>query len=192
MLLPAGLLHRLNSAQRRALLLHELMHLRRGDHLVRMLELVVGVAFWWLPGIGAIGRHLRACEEACCDAAVTARLPRARRAYAQLLLDVVDFAHPLPRQLAAHATAMSAANNLEQRLRAILDDGRAARGAWPASALAMSLALVALPSGVHCVFADRPPPTAALDDGCGSPAKTLRWTGCDPPAELSAFRCPQF
>ena len=76
LLLPMDLMDRLSATQREALLLHELAHIKRGDHLVRLLELVVGVVFWWLPGVGSIGRQLRACEEACCDAAVVARRPR--------------------------------------------------------------------------------------------------------------------
>ena len=121
LLLPAALLGQLNHSQSEALLLHELVHIKRGDHLVRLLELAVGVLFWWLPVVGAIGRQLRACEETCCDAAVVAFLPQARRDYARLLLNVIDFADPLPRQAAPQATAMSAASDLEQRLRGILD-----------------------------------------------------------------------
>jgi beta-lactamase regulating signal transducer with metallopeptidase domain len=91
LLVPAALMGRLTGPQQAALVLHELTHLRRGDHLVRLLEMAVGVAYWWLPGVRRIGRQLRACEEACCDAAVVAREPQARRAYARLLLDVLDF-----------------------------------------------------------------------------------------------------
>ncbi len=116
LLLPVSLMGKLNASQRDALLLHELLHVKRRDHLVRMLELMVGVAFWWLPMVGSIGKQLRACEEACCDAAVVARLPHARRDYARLLLDVLDFAKPLPSQAVPHVTAMSAAD-LEKRLR---------------------------------------------------------------------------
>ncbi len=136
MLLPMALIDQLDGSQRVALLVHELAHIKRGDHLVRVLEMVVSVAYWWLPIVGAIGRQLRSCEETCSDAAVVARLPQARRDYARLLLDVVDFANPLPRHSVPQATAMSAAaNDLEHRLRAILDNRQRARRTWPAAAL---------------------------------------------------------
>jgi len=64
MLLPMALIGQLNASQRTALLLHELVHIKRGDHLVRILELIVGAAYWWLPFVGSIGRQLRICEEA--------------------------------------------------------------------------------------------------------------------------------
>src|SRR5262249_43377291 len=85
LLLPTALLDQLNESQRESLLLHELLHIKRGDHLVRMLELTASVIFWWLPLMGVIGRQLRACEETCCDAAVVAHMPQGRRQYARLL-----------------------------------------------------------------------------------------------------------
>jgi beta-lactamase regulating signal transducer with metallopeptidase domain len=105
MLLPICVVDKLSASKRSALLLHELIHLQRGDHWVRILELTVGVAFWWLPIVRVIGSQLRTCEETSCDAAVVARLPHARRAYAELLLDVVDFTGHLPPKAVAHATA---------------------------------------------------------------------------------------
>ena len=155
LLLPMDLLDQLNAAQRVALLLHELVHIKRGDHLVRLLELTVGVAFWWLPFVRAIGRQLRACEEACCDAAVVARRPEARRDYAALLLDVIDFVTPVPVQ----ATAMSAARGLERRLRAILHDASGKRRSWPpAGVFALILAFTILPCELHYDMVGRPTP----------------------------------
>jgi beta-lactamase regulating signal transducer with metallopeptidase domain len=148
LLIPIALMDRLNVSQKEALLVHELVHIKRGDHLMRMLELIVSVAYWWLPIAGWIGRKLRDCEEACCDAAVVAHLPEARRDYAQLLLDVVDFVTPLPRRSVTQATAMSPADDLERRLRAILYAPAAALRAWPAGAFAAVLACAVLPCGL--------------------------------------------
>jgi beta-lactamase regulating signal transducer with metallopeptidase domain len=155
-LLPADLLDRRDPAQRAALLLHELVHIKRGDHLVRILELAVGVAFWWFPVVGRIGHAMRACEEACCDAAVVAHLPEARRAYAELLLDVVDFVTPVP----VRVTAMSAASGLERRLRAILHGPGGTRCAWPVWVLALLFAFAILPCELRYDLAGRPAPAA--------------------------------
>ena len=160
MLLPMALLGQLNASQRAALLLHELVHIKRGDHLVRMLELTVGVAYWWLPIVGSIGRQLRDCEEVCCDAAVVAHLPQARRDYAQLLLDVLDFVNPLPGQAVPQATAMSAAKGLEQRLLAILDVTQGTRRTWTAGVFTVGLAFAILPCGFRYDFVGRPTPVS--------------------------------
>jgi beta-lactamase regulating signal transducer with metallopeptidase domain len=159
-LLPMALMSQLNASQKVALLLHELVHIKRGDHLVRILELTVGVAYWWLPIVGSIGRQLRACEETCCDAAVVAHLPQVRRDYAQLLLDVVDFTNPLPGQAVPLGTAMSAAYCLERRLLAILDATKGTRRSWPAGAFAVVLACAILPCALHYDLAGRPVPAA--------------------------------
>jgi beta-lactamase regulating signal transducer with metallopeptidase domain len=49
LLLPAPLWERLDAMQRDTLLLHELAHLRRADHRVRWLELLVLGLYWWHP-----------------------------------------------------------------------------------------------------------------------------------------------
>ncbi|HEV3022627.1 MAG TPA: M56 family metallopeptidase [Pirellulales bacterium] len=159
-LLPMALMSQLNASQKVALLLHELVHIKRGDHLVRILELTVGVAYWWLPIVGSIGRQLRACEETCCDAAVVAHLPQVRRDYARLLLDVIDFTNPLPGQAVPLGTAMSAAYGLERRLLAILDATKGTRRSWPAGAFAVVLACAILPCALHYDLAGRPVPAA--------------------------------
>jgi beta-lactamase regulating signal transducer with metallopeptidase domain len=179
LLLPEALLSQLNRSQRLALLLHELSHIRRGDHLVRILELAVSALFWWLPIVGLIGRQLRACEEASCDAAVVSHLPQARRDYARLILDVVDFANPLPPQAAPQATAMSAADGLEHRLRAILDAPRQSRRTWPAAALATGLACAILPCELHCELAA--PAIATTTQVLNTSKSAPTWKdGCEP------------
>lgn len=142
MLLPSALLDELTASQREALILHELVHIKRGDHLVRMIELAVSVAYWWLPIVSVIGRELRACEETCCDAAVVARLPESRRDYARMLLDVIDFTDRSPAPAAEFGAAISHADHLDTRLRAILDDTHASGRTSRAFMIAAGLACV--------------------------------------------------
>jgi len=190
LLLPLALLGRLNASQRAALVLHELVHIKRGDHLVRMLELTVGIAYWWLPIVGLIGRQLRACEESCCDAAVVAHLPQARRDYAELLLDVLDFANPLPGQAVPQATAMSAATGLEQRLIAILAT-KGSRHTWLAWAFAVCLACAILPCELHYDFVGWLVPAATSAER-EPPAGAPRLPGGDPEGEHFKDLCCPF
>jgi beta-lactamase regulating signal transducer with metallopeptidase domain len=148
LVLPAELIFQLDAAQRKALLLHELLHLKRGDHRMRFFELVVRVAFWWLPPVRSLSRQLRVCEELCCDAAVVEHMPQARREYARLLLDVLDFADPMPAG-GMHATAMSAAPGLESRLHRILSGRRERKGAGLLTALTVLAACALLPCAVR-------------------------------------------
>src|SRR6202022_2157966 len=87
----SALWDRLTSEQQTTLLTHELAHLRRRDHWVRGLELVVTGLYWWHPIVWWARRELRQAEEECCDAWVVAALPRAAKAYAIALMETLDF-----------------------------------------------------------------------------------------------------
>src|SRR5262249_28433345 len=82
LLFPAKLLERLDREQLDTLLVHELAHVRRRDHWVRMMELVVVALYWWHPVVWWARRELHEAEEQCCDAWVVWALRGAGRAYA--------------------------------------------------------------------------------------------------------------
>ncbi len=68
LILPQDLWKTLDDRKRSTLVVHELAHLRRGDHLVRFLEVLVTCIYWWHPLLGWIRQSLRDAEERCCDA----------------------------------------------------------------------------------------------------------------------------
>ncbi|MDB5301445.1 MAG: antirepressor regulating drug resistance protein, partial [Phycisphaerales bacterium] len=91
-ILPAELWGKLSDSQRESLLLHELAHVRRRDHWVRVLELGATVAWWWNPVLWWARYELREAEEECCDAWVTGAMPGDADDYASALVEAVDFA----------------------------------------------------------------------------------------------------
>jgi beta-lactamase regulating signal transducer with metallopeptidase domain len=120
LLLPAALWDRLGDEQRDTLLVHELAHLRRGDHWVRRLELVVLGLYWWHPVAWWARRRLREAEEQCCDAWVLWALPAAARAYAAALLETVTFLSQARPALPAAASGLGELQHLKRRLTMIL------------------------------------------------------------------------
>jgi beta-lactamase regulating signal transducer with metallopeptidase domain len=120
LLVPAGLLGRLSPEGRDTLLLHELAHLRRGDHRVRALELIVMGLYWWHPVVWYARRELREAEEQCCDAWVVATLPGAGRAYASALLDTLDFLSAAPPAVPLLASGLGQVSDLKRRLTMIM------------------------------------------------------------------------
>ena len=68
------------------LLVHELAHVKRRDHLVGWLELAAGVVWWWNPLFWFVRSSMREEAELACDAWVISALPDGRRAYAESLL----------------------------------------------------------------------------------------------------------
>lgn len=80
------LLEALDERQLEMVLAHELAHLRRRDHWVRVAESAVSILYWWNPVVSWVRRHLRAAEEECCDAWVAWLFPDENRLYAESLL----------------------------------------------------------------------------------------------------------
>ena len=59
LLVPSQLWSTIGQEERTALLIHELAHLKRRDHWVRWLELIVAGLYWWNPAVWLIRRALR-------------------------------------------------------------------------------------------------------------------------------------
>jgi len=91
LLLPNGLWQDLDEAGRRAVVHHELAHLRRRDHWVCYLAMIVGWLYWWHPVVWWVRRQLREEADLCCDVWVTSLMPGARRAYATALLETKKY-----------------------------------------------------------------------------------------------------
>jgi beta-lactamase regulating signal transducer with metallopeptidase domain len=120
LLIPAGLWNSLSDKQREALLVHELAHLKRRDHWVRGLEILVNGLYWWHPVVGWACRQLREAEEQCCDAWVVWTLPGLARDYATALVETVDFVSETPAVLPAVASGIGPVHDLRRRLTMIM------------------------------------------------------------------------
>ncbi|MDZ4828951.1 MAG: M56 family metallopeptidase [Phycisphaerae bacterium] len=105
LIIPSELWRELDADSRRAVLVHELAHLRRGDHRWCWLETLVLAIYWWHPLVWWLRRRLRDDAELCCDAWVTQLLPRSRRAYAEALVAATEFVAHTQRGRAQPAPA---------------------------------------------------------------------------------------
>ena len=183
---PVELWHRLDEAQRDAVLLHELAHLRRGDHRVRLLELLALTLYWWFPLAWWATRRLRQAEEECCDTWVTWAAPDARPAYAAALVETVAFLSGQSFALPIGASGAGPVVAMKRRLSMILREktppGLSRLGwAMMLGALALMplmptlvrsqpkrepvpLTMNGLLSAKSCVACHAPPPAKALDE----------------------------
>ncbi|MGL4550875.1 MAG: M56 family metallopeptidase [Gemmataceae bacterium] len=144
LVLPAELWARLDEAQRRALVLHELAHLARGDHVVRRVELVVLGLCWWNPLAWLAARQLRRVEERCCDAWVVWACPDDAPAYASALVETLAFLAARPSCLPAGASGAGPVFDIRRRLTMILN-GHTPRRLSPGGLLLVAAAGLALP-----------------------------------------------
>jgi len=146
LILPERLVDRLKWSRLDTLLLHELAHVRRRDHWVRWLELVVTGLYWWHPVVWWARRELREAEEHCCDAWVVWALPQATRSYALALVETVDFLADARPVLPLAASGFGYVNDLKRRLTMIMS-GRTPRAlTWAGclTVLGLGAALIAV------------------------------------------------
>lgn len=144
LLLPNAFLDKMSADQVKALLAHELAHLRRRDHWVRALEFLTLGLYWWLPVAWYAQRELREAEEQCCDAWVLATLPGSGRSYAHALLETIDFLSSAPA-VPLLASGIGQVSDLKRRMRMILKGTTPRALSWRGLAVLLVLGLVLLP-----------------------------------------------
>ncbi len=120
LIIPTELWKGLDERQRGTLLVHELAHLRRGDHRVRIFELVVTSLYWWNPVLWWARQALRDVEEQCCDAWVVWAFPEAAKSYAETLLETLDFLNQSELSEPLLASGFGKVQHLRRRLTMIM------------------------------------------------------------------------
>jgi beta-lactamase regulating signal transducer with metallopeptidase domain len=167
LLLPSRLLETLKLERWRGILVHELAHLRRGDHWVRWLAVVAGWVWWWNPLYWIARRRIDDEAELACDAWVVWALPDDRIVYAETLLDICASlaTAKLPSRTAAPALGVTSSGRFfERRLTMILSDRVNCRLSVPGFLGVGLLVLLALPSWIVAQTATRPDQPAVASD----------------------------
>jgi TonB family protein len=135
--LPADAAH-WTAERRRAVLLHELAHVGRGDHLTHLMARFALALYWWNPLAWAAWREfLKEREKAADDVVLAAG--ECPSAYASHLLEIARCLQTGPA-LGWAGIAAARRSQLEGRLLSILDGGRNRKAAGGLAALAASLA----------------------------------------------------
>ena len=130
------------------ILAHELAHIKRCDHLVRWLEWLACVVFWWNPIAWWARRCLRANEELCCDAMVLNALHPDPQRYGLLLLHIVELLTSSGIRPPAEACAIDSGGSLERRFRMIVSMNTIAKLPRWLSGGVLALAMGLLPFGI--------------------------------------------
>ena len=158
--LPRGA-ERWSSTRRRAVLLHELAHVRATDAPFAFLVRLLCAIFWFHPGIWWLARRLRIACELAADDRVLAHGVRASD-YAELLMLAADSASGTTRPSVAVALARRV--GLHERIAAILDVRRDLRGPSRLARIAAVLLTlaVAVPAGAARLAPSRDVLTALM------------------------------
>lgn len=86
LILPRDFEARFDAEERELVLAHERVHLKGGDARINGLVALAQCVCWFNPLAHVAAHLMRIDQELACDAAVAARFPQARRAYAEAML----------------------------------------------------------------------------------------------------------
>lgn len=164
-ILPTALIDEFDAAVLRPVLMHELLHARRGDPLVAAIQSVAACVWWYHPLVWWAIREADVVTERCVDNRVVHS--EGSGGYARALLRVIELRCSL--QHPAGLAGLCAADLTADRLREVFAAGRSAtksggrfRGVFFAAAV-VGVAAVALPGQpLPLVLACSPPQDKCL------------------------------
>lgn len=120
-LLPREALAALREDQTRAILAHELAHVKRLDHLINWAQVLIGIVYFLHPVVWLVNRAMRHERELACDDVTLLALGLDRYGYAESLLKVAESLSGEGRLSPVQVGVIEKKNELKTRIRRILD-----------------------------------------------------------------------
>jgi beta-lactamase regulating signal transducer with metallopeptidase domain len=120
-LIPQSLVENFSDEQLRAVLLHELIHLRRRDVWVNFLQALLQIFYWWHPLVWLANARIRRVREEAVDDAVMLALRDEAETYAPTLLEVAKLALNRPLASLGLVGILESRHALRQRIERLVD-----------------------------------------------------------------------
>jgi beta-lactamase regulating signal transducer with metallopeptidase domain/type II secretory pathway component GspD/PulD (secretin) len=120
-LVPQSLADGFSDDQLRAVLLHELIHLRRRDVWLNCLQALVQIAYWWHPLVWLANARIRRVREEAVDDAVMLALRDEGDSYAPTLLEVAKLALNRPLAGLGLVGILESRSALRQRIERLVN-----------------------------------------------------------------------
>ncbi len=186
LVMPEAVLAEGNTSKLKAVLAHELLHIRRGDTIVGLLQLLAQTLWWFHPLVWWANREQGRQRERCCDEEVLAGLDCEPAEYAQSLIDLLKLKRSL-RPLIAFP-GIRPVEVTSKRLESIMDSTKQFRRRTPRRYwLALAVGILAFVPGAGLTLGDSTRPTdepAAAKPVVAKPAVAEPTTGGIRPMDL--------
>ena len=117
LLLPAGIMESLTPPQLKAIVAHELCHVRRHDNLSTAIHMVVEALFWFHPLVWWLGARLMEERERACDEEVLL-MGNEPETYAEGILNICELCLEAPLPCVSRVTGA----NLRERIEEIMSN----------------------------------------------------------------------
>lgn len=163
-ILPTAITESRSLEELEPVLAHELIHIRRGDLWIGLLQLLASVVWWFHPLVWFTGRRLKFEIEQCCDEEVLAELNCDPRQYAACLLEILELKQTLktvPVVPGVRPVEITS-KRLERIMR--LGQGCQKRTPWWCWMIFVMLAAVVLPGAAFVVNAAKGDPKSKLNE----------------------------
>jgi beta-lactamase regulating signal transducer with metallopeptidase domain len=173
-LLPRALAGKLDAPQMRAVLLHELAHIRRGDLWAGHLQTTLQIFYFYNPFLWLANAAIRRVREEAVDELVLVAMAEEAAVYPETLLNVAKFSLQAPRLAFGFAGILEGKSTLGARIRLMLQRPwpTSAKLGIPAALALLILGLILLPMG----YSNRFNPTYQ-DPEEGIPKTAAQWWG---------------
>ncbi len=165
-LLPQSLVEKLSAGQLRAVLLHEAIHLRRGDVWVNCAQALLQIVYWWHPLLWLANARIRRVREEAVDDAVMLALRDDADIYAPTLLEVAKLAFNRPLASLGLVGILESRSALRQRIERLVDfNAQKKAGLTVVSILGiLAFSAIALPMGQAPEKTNAPTPISQPND----------------------------
>lgn len=162
-LLPRTLLDNISASQLRAVLIHELFHLRRKDVWVNCAQALLQIAYWWHPLLWIANARIRRLREEAVDDAVMLALREDSETYAPTLLAVAKLAFQRPLMSLGLVGIMESRSALRQRIERLVNFHAPRRVGLTFASLfgVVVFSAIALPMGEAPAPSAKPAPSIA-------------------------------
>ncbi|MGD8414831.1 MAG: M56 family metallopeptidase [Candidatus Latescibacterota bacterium] len=147
---------------RRAILRHEIAHIRRRDGLFQSLEILAQAFYFFHPLVWMLNRRLRAFREMACDDASVGRDRRSKLSYSKLLVEMAETALRPPVACESASALMRRKHDLLARVAYQVKEGDMMILSKKKMAVIMAALIVSiLPLSMYVGAADTSAPSAA-------------------------------
>ncbi|HKS38939.1 MAG TPA: M56 family metallopeptidase, partial [Verrucomicrobiae bacterium] len=120
-LIPQQLADKLSALQLRAVLLHELAHIKRGDVWVHHAQTLLQILYWWHPLLWLANTRIRRVREQAVDEMVMVQMGVEAEAYPATLLEVAKLAFKRPMLALGLIGIVESKSALAQRIHRLVN-----------------------------------------------------------------------
>src|SRR5579872_1572706 len=175
LLLPEGIMGRLAPEHLKAILAHELCHVRRRDNLTAALHMVVEAIFWFHPLVWWLGVRLIEERERACDEEVL-RVGNAPQVYAESILQTCQYYLESPLVCMSGVTG----SDLKKRIVRIMTQRVAHRLDFGKKLLLAVAGMVALAAPIVFGLLNAPPGRAQSQPASSAPLPSFEVASVKP------------